>query len=84
MILFYDSVQKEAREIVSLSHDLRWVSKTFPILDDLKFEGFTNLLEKNVPKFTAASFFEVERGTILNLLGTVITFLIVMIHFGNN
>lgn len=78
-----DAVVQEGEKIVSLSHDLRWSFQDSEIMDDLKFEEFTTLLEKNSPTFTAASFFEIGRSTILNVLGTVVTFLIVMIQFGN-
>jgi gustatory receptor len=84
VILACDSVVKEAGAVVTLGYDLRCCLKTAQFLDDLKLKKFTNFLEKNLPKFTAANFFNVGRWTILDLFETLITFLIIMIQFGNS
>ncbi|KAJ3652251.1 hypothetical protein Zmor_018232 [Zophobas morio] len=42
---------------------------------------FTNSVIDNFPKFSVARFFEIRRSNLLNILGTVATFLIIMIQF---
>lgn len=37
--------------------------------------------ENCVPKFTAAGFFSISRHTILSLLGTILTYTIILVQF---
>nr|XP_015835102.1 PREDICTED: uncharacterized protein LOC103312576 isoform X2 [Tribolium castaneum] len=77
LILLCSFVEQEAEEIVSLSYDIR-LSLTGNVY---KMQEFTNFVIKNLPKFTAANFFHIGRSTILNMLGTVSTFIIILIQF---
>jgi hypothetical protein len=78
----HDSVLTEAATVVALSHELRWSCEKANNLEELKLEEFANALIRDLPKFTAASFFEVNKSSILSLLWIVTNFLIVMFQFG--
>ncbi|CAH1380335.1 unnamed protein product, partial [Tenebrio molitor] len=83
LIVMCDSVTQEAAKMVTLTYDLRWyLHGTTPDEKQEVYE-FTNLVLEHLPQFTAANFFEVGRWTILSMLGTISTFLIIMIQFRN-
>ena len=71
----------EAESVLSISHRLR--KKFRNSTSDVKEElyEFTNSVIDNFPKFSVARFFEIRRSNLLNILGTVATFLIIMIQF---
>ncbi|XP_044255389.1 uncharacterized protein LOC123005621 [Tribolium madens] len=81
LILLCSFVEQEAEEIVRISYDIRLRLAGNLNLQCYKMQEFTNFLIKNLPKFTAANFFYIERSTILSILGTVSTFLIILIQF---
>jgi hypothetical protein len=51
-------------------------------LEELKLEEFSNFLVKNLPTFSAAGLFNIDRRTILKVIKAIVTFLIVAIEFG--
>jgi hypothetical protein len=84
LIIICDSIMIEAEKILSLSQKLRKKFKrSGPQVRENLFV-FGNSVIENFPKFSAARFFEIKRSIILRILGTITTFLIVMIQFRLN
>ena len=83
MILEFDAVLNQAEEILNKSHILCRNSHTLPQNEKNRLEQFSRTIRQNFPKFSAARFFGIDKSTILSMLGTIITFFIIMIQFYN-
>jgi hypothetical protein len=81
LIVKCDLVLMEAEKILALSYKLRknFGEASSEVKEEL-FE-FSNTIVDNFPMFSAARFFEIKRSIILSVLGTVTTFLVIMIQF---
>ncbi|EFA05764.1 gustatory receptor 38 [Tribolium castaneum] len=80
LILTCSKVVQESYKLVSLTYKLRW-AVTENIQKQELYE-FTNLVVVNLPKFTAADFFEIDKNTILQIFATVNTLLVILIQMG--
>ncbi|KAJ3653152.1 hypothetical protein Zmor_019061 [Zophobas morio] len=81
VILRCDLILKEADNLVKKAYKLQRNCNL--MIYQKQFERFSNALDQNFPKFSAARFFNIERCTILNIVNTIITIFIVMIQFRN-
>ena len=79
MIFKCDFVVKEAEKILLLSYKLKrnYCTENTPKID---FQKFCTSVEENLPRFSAARFFHINRCTVLHIFGTVTSFFIVMIQ----
>ncbi|KAJ3652252.1 hypothetical protein Zmor_018233 [Zophobas morio] len=83
LILKCQALYQEAEEIVSLSYQLQLLCTDNSVNENLKIRQFPNFVIKNLPKFSAANFFLVDKSTILSMLATLGTFLIIMVQFSS-
>ncbi|XP_068899730.1 putative gustatory receptor 39b [Tenebrio molitor] len=81
VIAICDLILKEAEDILAMSYTLRRNAKSLSPKDKEHLKHFTKMILQNFPKFSAARFFNIDRSTILNMLGTVTTFFIILIQF---
>ncbi|CAH1380350.1 unnamed protein product [Tenebrio molitor] len=81
VIAICDLILKEAEDILTTSYTLRRNAKSLSPKDKEHLKHFTKMILQNFPKFSAARFFNIDRSTILNMLGTVTTFFIILIQF---
>lgn len=80
-IFLCDEISNEAQTILSISYSLE---KYFFHVDYKQLEDIKDLIatvKDNFPRFYAARFFLISRGTILGILDAIVTFLIIMIQF---
>ncbi|XP_044260339.1 uncharacterized protein LOC123008550 [Tribolium madens] len=80
LILMCSEVVQESYKLVALTYKLRW-ALTENIQKQELYE-FTNLVVINLPKFTAANYFEIDKNTILHIFATVNTLLVILIQMG--
>jgi gustatory receptor len=77
ILLFCDSVVKEREKILTASYRLQ----TRATRDDQEqLWKFIAVIKDNVPEFSAAGFFSLNKSMILQILDSLITMLIVMIQ----
>ena len=83
MIFKCDLVVTEAQKILLISNKLK---RSYSVENPSKIsvEKFCKSIEENLPRFSAARFFDVSRSTIMNILGCVVSFFIVMIQLRHN
>ncbi|XP_068901881.1 uncharacterized protein [Tenebrio molitor] len=81
VIFSCDLVLKEAEEMLLKSYKLRRKTEHLSANDRKELKRFSNAIVQNFPKFSAQRFFDIDRSTILSILGTVITFFIIMVQF---
>ncbi|NP_001161925.1 gustatory receptor 54 [Tribolium castaneum] len=74
-IFLCDEICNEGQTILGISYSLEKL-KTGDEIQDL-----ISTIKDNFPRFYAARFFVINRGTILGILDAIVTFLIVMIQF---
>jgi hypothetical protein len=74
-------VYQETNKIVTLTRDFRQLCKWSVSDGHDELGEFASFVVENSPRFSAADFFWIERSTILSMLGTVTSFLIIMIQF---
>ncbi|KAJ3642409.1 hypothetical protein Zmor_025201 [Zophobas morio] len=81
VLIMCDLVLQESEQILTSAQKLQ--RSIWPLIpdDQIKMERFRRTISENMPKFSASRFFWVDRSTILKILGTVVTFFIVMIQF---
>lgn len=68
------SIQKIAFKI-----ETKWTERNQDEVEELKM--FINDVERNLPSFSAARFFQLNRTTIFGIVNVVVTFTIVVIQF---
>ncbi|KAJ8921512.1 hypothetical protein NQ315_003130 [Exocentrus adspersus] len=81
MIIFScDAVLREANKVL---RNCRLLQETAPLLtremEELK--RIENLVQNRRPKFTAANFFQINRSTLISIIGTTTTYMIVVLQF---
>ncbi|RZC37407.1 7tm 7 domain containing protein [Asbolus verrucosus] len=81
LIIMCDSVLEEAGKIRSNSHRLRRSCSNVTPREREEIREFCVTIKESFPRFSAARFFTIKRSTILNILGTITSFLIIMIQF---
>lgn len=79
LILMCNEVVQEGHKLVALTYKLRWAWETDNVQNQ-EFYEFTNLVLNNLPKFTAANFFDLDKNTILQIFATVNTLLVILIQ----
>jgi gustatory receptor len=67
--------------MLSKSYVLRGHNKMLSAKEKEELMQFSDVIQQNFPRFSAARFFNIDRSTILSILSTVVTFLIIMIQF---
>lgn len=79
-----DSVVHEAQQIVLMAH--KWHRRFGDqfLKEKQEIQNFIGVVVDNLPNFSAARFFIIDRSAIFSMLYTIITFLIVMIQFKEN
>jgi gustatory receptor len=83
VIITCDLILKEAETMLSKSYVLRRPTKMLTPKDKEVLTHFSDIILQNFPRFSAARFFNIDRSTIVSILGTVVSFLIIMIQFEN-
>ncbi|KAJ3652564.1 hypothetical protein Zmor_018517 [Zophobas morio] len=81
LILLCDLVLDEAKTTTLLAYKLRQYAL---LVEKQEISDFITLMSDNFPQFTAAGFFSVNKTTILNIMGTVTTFFIIIIQFNTS
>ncbi|EFA09283.1 gustatory receptor 37 [Tribolium castaneum] len=84
LIILCDCVVKEAQKSLVLTYEMRWYCQTATMEEKQELYEFSNFVSQHLPKFSAANFFDIERSTILSVLGTACTFLIIIVQFRNS
>ncbi|RZC32000.1 7tm 7 domain containing protein [Asbolus verrucosus] len=79
-VMMCDLVLQAFENFLSGAHKLRRDTHVTS-KEKKELSRFIKLVSENAPKFTAARFFDITRTTLLNVLGTITTFLIVLIQF---
>ncbi|RZC36967.1 7tm 7 domain containing protein [Asbolus verrucosus] len=79
LILSCDSIVEESETIFLLMY--KWCSNCVNSKGREELYRFANFVQKNRPEFNAAGYFTIHKSTILSMLGTVVTFLIVLLQF---
>jgi gustatory receptor len=81
IILLCDSIVRECEKILTASYRLADILQTRAAQDDQELLWkFTMMVKDNVPGFSAAGFFSLDKSIILKILNSLITMLIVMIQ----
>lgn len=78
-ILLCQSIINEMKKIVKQAYKLRRLSPVHKVQEVNEFIAYSLL--NNFPEFSAAGFLTIRRSTIFSILGTVTTFLIIMVQF---
>jgi gustatory receptor len=78
-ILKCDVIVEESQKIIFLVS--RSTLETVDCQEHEDLDRFFNILTTNLPNFSAARFFSINRSTILSMCGTVTSFLIVLLTF---
>ncbi|KAJ3652330.1 hypothetical protein Zmor_018307 [Zophobas morio] len=81
VIIKCDLILHEAEKILDNSYILRRNCYGLSDSEKNRLKEFSESVLQNLPKFSAARFFNINRSTILSMLATDITFLIIMIQF---
>jgi gustatory receptor len=81
VIFMCDRVVQEAEKIVPLTYQLRWCYKNGTREEKQELYEFSNFVTENLPRFSAANFFLLQKSTVLSILSTVSTVIIIMIQF---
>ncbi|XP_068901834.1 uncharacterized protein [Tenebrio molitor] len=81
VIFMCDRVVQEAEKIVPLTYQLRWCYKSGTREEKQELYEFSNFVTENLPSFSAANFFLLQKSTVLSILSTVSTVIIIMIQF---
>jgi hypothetical protein len=81
IILLCDSIVRECEKILTASYRLADILQTRAAQDDQELLWkFTMMVKDNVPGFSAAGFFSLDKSIILKILNSLIIMLIVMIQ----
>ena len=80
-IFLCESVSNQAKKTIQVATNCEkyFLGERGPDHDDL--QHFIVVVNDNMPIFSAARFFEINRMTVFSTLNVVITFLIVMVQF---
>ncbi|XP_068901859.1 uncharacterized protein [Tenebrio molitor] len=82
VILWCDAVREEFEGLLSYCYQIQeCVSGS--MLNENEFYAFTNIVSQNMPQFTAARYFYIDRSAIFSILNSVTTFILVMIQFSS-
>ncbi|KAJ3620393.1 hypothetical protein MTP99_004345 [Tenebrio molitor] len=81
VIITCDLILREAETMLTKSYVLRRHTEMLSPKEKEKLIQFSDVIQQNFPRFSAARFFNIDRSTILSILTTVVTFLIIMIQF---
>ncbi|EFA05781.1 gustatory and pheromone receptor 39a [Tribolium castaneum] len=79
LILSCDAVLEEVKTTLLLAYKIRQV---FPN-EKKNISEFINVVLNNYPDFSAAGFFSINKTTLLQIIGNVTTFFIIIIQFNN-
>jgi hypothetical protein len=77
-----DNARQEAEKLVALSYKLRW-SQALGQARKQELYELTNLILNNMPKFSGANFFDIEKATLLNILASVGSTLVLLVQFSD-
>ncbi|KAJ3620394.1 hypothetical protein MTP99_004345 [Tenebrio molitor] len=81
VIITCDLILRETETMLTKSYVLRRHTEMLSPKEKEKLIQFSDVIQQNFPRFSAARFFNIDRSTILSILTTVVTFLIIMIQF---
>lgn len=75
-----DSVEKSCRKTIQIC---RHYNNIIPENDEIYNEliAMAKLLEKTVPTFSAAGFYDINRGTIISSFSSLTTYMIIVLQF---
>jgi gustatory receptor len=76
-----DDILKESHTVSGLASQLQALGPGLTPLENKEFKMFVTFVEHNRPRFKAARFFSLDRSTLLQILNSLITFLLVAIQF---
>ncbi|EEZ97765.1 gustatory receptor 95 [Tribolium castaneum] len=80
LIFMCDSVVQEAEKLQASVQKIRRIRPNLTAKEDQDLEKLCGVIIENFPQFSVARFFNIGRGTVLNILSTVTTFFIIMIQ----
>ncbi|XP_044264847.1 uncharacterized protein LOC123011469 [Tribolium madens] len=80
-VFLCDEICNEGRTILGMSYSLEKYFLNRSCKNVAQIQELTSTIKDNFPRFYAARFFVISRGTILGILDAIVTFLIVMIQF---
>lgn len=72
------TISNEMNSVMAAAYKTR---KVLPKECKEQFDKILDYAGNNPPEFTAAGFFPINRGTVTSILGTLITFLVIMAQF---
>lgn len=79
MLYLCGCVKEEHKKIVLATYKIRWSFEHQKQTD----QEVVNLIRNSAVKITTADFFNLDKGTILSLVNTVVSFIIVVVQFKN-
>ncbi|KAH0808189.1 hypothetical protein GEV33_014602 [Tenebrio molitor] len=82
VILWCDAVREEFEGLLSYCYHIQECVSGSAVNEN-EFYAFTNSVSQNMPEFTAARYFCIDRSTIFSILNSVTTFVLVMIQFSS-
>ncbi|CAH1380228.1 unnamed protein product, partial [Tenebrio molitor] len=80
VILWCDAIREEYEELLSYCYEMQEYLDN-SIFDEDDMCAFTKSVSQNIPEFTAARYFYIDRSAIFSIMNSITTFLLVLIQF---
>ncbi|KAJ3620239.1 hypothetical protein MTP99_004206 [Tenebrio molitor] len=80
VILWCDGIREDFEELLSYCYEMQECVAD-SIVEEDEMCAFTKSVSENIPEFTAARYFCIDRSTIFSILNSITTFLLVIIQF---
>jgi hypothetical protein len=80
VILWCDSIREDFEELLSYCYEMQ-ICVDDSIFEEDEMCAFIKSVSHNMPKFTAARYFYIDRPAIFSILNSITTFLLVIIQF---